>query len=61
MNTARSLYGWQLAMPKLSREEVVGELQALLSFYPERDRGIMTDRVWGCISIRQKVMQKGAR
>ena len=61
MNTARSLYGRQLAMPKLSREEVVGELQALLSFYPKRDRGIMTDRVWGCISIRQKVMQKGAR
>lgn len=56
MNTARGLYGRQLVMPKLSRGEVVEELQTLLSFYPERDRGIITDRVWACISIRQKAM-----
>lgn len=56
MNSARSLYGRQINMPKLGGGELVGELQALLKFYPERDRGIITDRVWECISIRQKVI-----
>jgi hypothetical protein len=56
MNTAISLYGAQLLMPKLSRGEIVEILRPLLEYYPERDRGIITDRVCDTIFIRQKFM-----
>ena len=44
-NTAESLYGKQLIMPKLTKKEVLEELEPLLEYYPERDRGIIADRI----------------
>ena len=54
MNTARALYGEQLKMPKLTREEITELLKPMLEYYAERDRGIITDRVVECILQRQK-------
>lgn len=56
MKTAESLYGRQLIMPKLSREEICEELEPLLLYYAERDRGIIIDRVCETIRIRQKYL-----
>lgn len=54
MNTARGLWGSQFKMPKLTSEEIKAELEPLLEYYPERDRGLISDRVTQCILIRQK-------
>lgn len=51
---ARKLYGSQLSMPKLSREEIMEELEPLLEYYAKRDRGYITDRVCETIIQRQK-------
>ena len=56
MNSARSLYGKQLIMPKLNAAEVRDALQPLLAYYAERDRGIIADRVVECILLRQKML-----
>jgi len=56
MNSARSLFGEQLVMPKLSSGEIRDALQPLLAYYAERDRGIITDRVTECILLRQKAL-----
>lgn len=54
MNTARSLYGSQLAIPKLTASDVQKALRPALDYYPQRDRGIIADRVETCILTRQK-------
>lgn len=54
MNTARSLYGAQLIMPKLTADNIREILRPVLYYYPQRDRGIITDRVEACILTRQK-------
>lgn len=54
MNTARSLYGTQLIMPKLTADNIREILRPVLDYYPQRDRGIITDRVEACILTRQK-------
>ena len=54
INTARSLYDKQLNMPQLTRKDIGSELEALLEYYPERDRGLIADRVVECILVRQK-------
>jgi len=56
MNSARSLFGKQLLMPKLSLKEIRNTLQPLLEYYAERDRIIITNRVAECILFRQKVL-----
>ena len=56
MNTARNLYGKQLVLPRFSATEVRDAVQSMLAYYPERDRGIITDRVKACILSRQKLM-----
>ena len=56
MNSARSLFGKQLVMPKLSFAEIRDSLQPLLGYYAERDRGIITDRVTDCILLHQKML-----
>ena len=38
VGAARTLYGNQLLMPKLSRDESRAELEALLEYYGRRDR-----------------------
>ena len=57
MNTARSLYGMQLVMPKLTTSDIREVLGPVLNYYPQRDRSIMTDRVETCILIRQRKLQ----
>jgi len=54
MNTARSLYGTQMVMPKLTANEIQEILRSTLEYYPQRDWGIITDRVAACILTRQK-------
>ena len=56
MNSARGLFGKQLAMPKLDGASIIAVLRPLLLYYPERDRGYITDRVIDCISLRQKAL-----
>ena len=53
-NTANTLYGKQLNMPLLKTKDIVAAISPLLEYYPERDRGIITDRVVTCILTRQK-------
>ena len=57
MNTVRSLYGKQLLMPILKREDIMEHLIPILEFYPKRDMGIIADRVVECILIRQKFLR----
>lgn len=54
MNTARSLYGTQLIMPRLAARDIQEVLRPALEYYPKRDWGIITDRVEACILTRQK-------
>lgn len=54
MNTARGLYGRQLKIPKFTEKSIKKELEPLLPYYAERDRGLISDRVAECILIRQK-------
>lgn len=54
MNTARSLYGAQLVMPKLSPKDIQAVMGPALEYYPQRDRGLIADRVETCILARQK-------
>ena len=41
-------------MPQLTRNDIMAELEPLLKYYAERDRGIIADRVIECILARQK-------
>ena len=54
IGAVRSLYGYQLRMPKLTRAEICAEVAPLLTYYAERDRGIITDRVCETILMRQR-------
>lgn len=54
IGTVRGLYGYQLRMPKLTQAEICAELAPLLTYYAERDRGIITDRVCETILMRQR-------
>ena len=54
MNSARSLYGEQIMMPKVNARDIRDALQPLLAYYAERDRSIIADRVTECILLRQK-------
>lgn len=53
-NTAESLFGPQLRMPRLERGEILAALAPLLDYYPQRDRGLIADRVQEAILHRQK-------
>lgn len=54
VGAVQSLYGSQLRMPKLTRDEICAELEPLLSYYAERDRIIITTRVRDTILLCQK-------
>ena len=56
MNTARSLYGAQLELPKLSWEQIKEAISSMLDYYAARDRGLILDRVSECILTMQKKM-----
>lgn len=59
MNSARSLYGNQLHLPELNRNQIKEILEPLLEFYAQRDRSIISDRVCECILTRQKLLKNG--
>ena len=56
MNTARSLYGAQLELPKLNWEQIKETISPMLDYYAARDRGLILDRVSECILTMQKKM-----
>jgi len=56
MNSARSIYGNQLIIPKINAAEVKSITKPMLLYYAERDRGIILDRVTTCIMLRQKAL-----
>ena len=53
-SAVRALYGKQLYMSKMSREDIFARLEPLLRYYPQRDRGLIMDRVCTTILLRQK-------
>jgi len=54
MKTAQNLFGKQLVIPKIEKNELYEILKPILLYYAERDRGIIKDRVTDCILKRQK-------
>lgn len=52
-NTVEGLYGKQLEISHFSKSDIIEKIQPLLEYYPERDRGYITDRVVACIMTRQ--------
>ena len=55
----RNLFGPQLHISKFSEEDLCRELEEPLSYYAQRDRGIISDRVCQTVLIRQKEHMKG--
>ena len=47
------MYGKQLNIPKFTKNEILEELQPILEYYPERDRGFIAYRAVACITGRQ--------
>ena len=54
MNTARSLYGAQIELPKLNWEQIKETISPMLDYYAARDRGLILDRVSECLLTMQK-------
>ena len=51
---ARNLFGTQLNIPEFTEEEIRRELEEPLSYYAQRDRGLISDRVCQTVLLRQK-------
>lgn len=56
-NTAVSLFGQQLQLPQFQRSDILEALEPLLDYYPQRDRGLIADRVCAVILTRQKALK----
>ena len=54
LSTSRTLFGTVLKIPIFSKIELSKMLAPLLSYYPQRDRDIISERVIACITERQK-------
>ena len=54
ISNARALYGQQLHLPKLRREDIETIVAPCLEYYAARDRGLILDRVCACLLTRQK-------
>lgn len=54
---ARNLFGSQLQIPKLTEEAIRRELEEPLTYYAQRDRGYIAERVCRTILTRQKALQ----
>ena len=55
---ARSLFGPQLDIPAFTEEELRRELEEPLTYYPQRDRRYISDRVCRTVLTRQKEFRK---
>ena len=56
LKTVREMFGEVLYIPEFKKDEIIEMLYPLLEYYPNRDRGIITDRVTDCIMTRQKIL-----
>lgn len=56
-NTVVSLFGPQLKIPPFRREDILEVLTPLLEYYPQRDRGLISDRVCRVILTRQRALR----
>ena len=56
---ARNLFGSQFRITKFTEEELLRELEEPLSYYTQRDRGFIAERVCRTILTRQKEHNKG--
>lgn len=56
MNAARGLFGKQLDVPVFTENDIRNELEPLLEYYAERDRGLIAERVVECVLFRQKFL-----
>ena len=56
MKTAQNLYTRQLVLPAINLALIQETLQPLLKYYAQRDRGLISDRVIKCISLRFKLI-----
>ena len=56
LHTVQKLYGKQLKIPRLTRNELAEMLAPLLEYYAFRDRGLISDRVCDTILLRQKAL-----
>ncbi len=56
---ARNLFGSQFRITKFTEEELLRELEEPLSYYTQRDRGFIAERVCKTILTRQKEHNKG--
>ena len=54
LHTVQGLYGKQLRLPRFTRNELMQEMRPLLEYYASRDRGLIADRVWETLLLRQK-------
>ena len=58
VSTSRRLFGSLFHLPELSKEAIFTEHKPLLEFYPQRDRGIISDRVIACIVEMQRRLKR---
>ncbi len=58
LNTVRNLYGKVIELPKFDRNTLSEMLQPMLEYYPQRDRGLISDREIECVIQRQKFLLK---
>lgn len=58
---ARNLFSPQLVIPKFAEAELRREIKDPLSYYAQRDRDIIADRVCQTILTRQKALEKLSR
>ena len=52
--TAQGLYGKQLRIGRFTRDGLREELEPLLEYYAERDRGLIADRACETVMVRQR-------
>lgn len=58
---ARKLFAPQLVLPKFTEDELRREIKDPLSYYAQRDRDIIADRVCQTIMTRQRALERMSR
>ena len=56
LSSVRNLYGKVIKLPKFDRNTLSELLHPMLEYYPQRDRGVISDRVIECVIQRQKYL-----
>ena len=58
MRSAEALFGQQLHIPRFTKSQIKDLLAPMLEFYPERDRGIISNRAAECVLQRQRFLEQ---